>query len=355
MEAIFKGIDVCGYQGTIDFKKVKANGVDVVIIKAGAWLNTVPSWEENFANAKNNGMRVGAYWYSYANSIADLKREVQAFIAALKGKQLDFPVYLDLEESSQFNKGKAFCTEMVEVFCTEMRAAGYFPGVYCSTYWYTAFVEKSTREKYPAWIADYRGKCYYEGEYGIWQYDSAYVPGVQFDCDRDWVYVDYAEEIKKDGWNNYSKAIVSPEVKKTVDELAHEVINGMWGNGQERKDKLTVAGYSYDDVQARVNEILYKSAKTDREIAQEVIDGKWGNGNERFRLLTDAGRDYYRIQRIVNEILYTETLKSIDEIAQEVIQGKWGYGQDRCDRLTAAGYSYDDVQKRVNEMLYSSK
>ena len=306
MEAIMKGIDVCGYQGTIDFKKVKANGVDVVIIKAGAQFNTVPSWEENFANAKNNGMRVGAYWYSYANSIADIKREAQAFVAALKGKQLDFPVYLDLEESSQFNKGKAFCTELVEVFCTEMKAAGYFPGVYCSTYWYTAFVEESTRKKYPAWIADYRGNCYYEGEYGIWQYDAAYVPGVQFNCDRDMVYVDYAEEIKRDGWNNYSKAIVSPEVKKTVDELAHEVINGLWGNGQERKDKLTAEGYSYDDVQARVNEIVYNSAKTDRQIAREVIEGKWG------------------------------------------------YGQDRCDRLTAAGYPYDDVQGRVNEMLYGN-
>lgn len=352
MEAIMKGIDVCGYQGTIDFKKVKASGVEVVIIKAGARYNAVPTWEENFANAKNNGMHVGAYWYSYANSIADLKREVQAFIAALKGKQLDFPVYLDLEESAQFNKGKAFCTELVEVFCSEMRAAGYYSGVYCSTYWYTACVDEETRKKYPAWIADYRSKCYYEDEYGIWQYDAAYVPGVQNTCDRDMVYIDYALEIKKDGWNNYPKAITETEVKKSVDELAREVINGLWGNGQERKDKLVAAGYSYSDVQDRVNEILYKTAKTDREIAQEVIEGKWSNGDERFRLLTDAGYEPHRIQRIVNDILYAPALKPVDEIAQEVINGKWGYGQDRRDRLGAAGYDYDEVQKRVNQVLY---
>lgn len=352
MEAIMKGIDVCGYQGTIDFKKVKASGVEVVIIKAGVRYTAVPTWEENFANAKNNGMRVGAYWYSYANSFVELKKEIQAFIAALKGKQLDFPVYIDLEESSQFNKGKAFCTELVEVFCSEMRAAGYFSGVYCSTYWYTACVDEETRKKYPAWIADYRSKCYYEGEYGVWQYDAAYVPGVQNTCDRDMVYIDYATEIKKDGWNNYPKAIIPSEVKKSVDELAREVINGLWGNKQERYDKLTAAGYSYEDVQARVNEILYKTAKTDREIALEVIVGEWSNGDERFRLLTDAGYEYHRIQRIVNDILFAPNLKPVDEVAQEVINGKWGYGPDRRDRLTAAGYDYDEVQKCVNQVLY---
>lgn len=352
MDAIMKGIDVCGIQGTIDFKKVKANGVDVVIIKAGAWLNTVPTWEENYANAKNNGMRVGAYWYSYAKSIDDLKREIQAFIAALKGKQLDFPVYIDIEEQSQFDKGKAFCTEMVETFCTEMRKAGYYAGVYCSTFWYTKCVEESTRKKYPAWIADYRGKCYYNGEYGIWQYDAAYVPGVQNTCDRDMVYIDYAPEIKNSGWNGYSKEIVPSEVKKTVDELAREVINGLWGNGQERKDKLAAAGYSYGDVQARVNEILYKSQKTDRDVALEVIQGKWDNGDARFRLLTDAGYDAHRIQRIVNEILYTQKLKPIDEIANEVIRGDWGAGEERYKKLTEAGYNADAVQRKVNQILY---
>ena len=146
----------------------------------------------------------------------------------------------------------------MEAFCGELEKAGYYAGVYCSTYWFTNFVDEKVREQRPAWIADYRGECYYMGTYGIWQYDSAEVPGVQYDCDRDWGYVDYSVYIKEHGLNGYSKEIAPSEVKKTVDELAREVISSLWGNGQERYRRLTEAGYNYDQVQRRVNQMLYK-------------------------------------------------------------------------------------------------
>lgn len=304
MSVKLKGIDVSGYQGDINFKKVKASGIDFVIVKAGYSTSTVPTWETNYANAKNNGLKVGAYWYSYAGSIDQGIEEAKAFIKALKGKQLDFPVYLDLEERSQFDKGKGFCTQLVEAFCGELVKAGYYAGVYCSTYWYTNFVEEKVREKYPAWIADYRGECYYTGTYGIWQYGVGKVDGISGDCDLDEGYVDYSIYIKENGLNGYSKEIVPPDIKKTVDELAREVINGLWGNGQERYDRLTAAGYNYGDVQKRVNEILYPPVKTLDEIATEVIRGEWGAGEERYRKLTDAGYNYEQVQRRVNQMLY---------------------------------------------------
>lgn len=300
----FKGIDVSGYQGRIDFKAVKASGVEFAIIKAGYNLRPAATWETHYTNAKNSGIKVGAYWYSIATTIEAAQEEIKAFLAALEGKQLDFPVFLDVEEETQFNKGKAFVTQLVETWCSELRKAGYFSGVYCSSWWYTNYVEEKTRAKYPAWIADYRGKCYYNGEYGIWQYDAADVPGVQYICDRDEGYVDYSIEIKRDGWNNYKAGAEQTEPEKTVDELAHEVLNGLWGVGQDRKDRLTAAGYSYKDVQGRVNEILYKPQKTVDELAHEVIQGKWGAGDTRYKLLTEAGHDYYRVQRRVNEIFY---------------------------------------------------
>lgn len=306
MSIKLKGIDVCGYQGKIDFKKVKASGVDFVIVKAGYSTSTVDTWETNFANAKNNSLKVGAYWYSYAQSIEQGIEEAKAFIKALKGKQLDFPVYLDIEEKSQFDKGKGFCTQLVEAFCGELEKAGYYAGVYCSTYWFTNFVDEAVREKRPAWIADYRGECGYTGTYGIWQYDAAEVPGVQNECDRDWGYVDYSEYIKSHGLNGFSKEIAPDNIRKTVDELAREVINGKWSCGQERYDKLTAAGYSYDDVQKRVNEILYNTPpkKSLDEIANEVIRGEWGAGEERYNKLTNAGYNYQQVQRRVNEKLY---------------------------------------------------
>lgn len=101
-----------------------------------------------------------------------------------------------------------------------------------------------------------------------------------------------------------TKPSAQPSSKKSIDEIAREVISGKWGNGAERMNKLTNAGYNYADVQARVNIILSgKSAKSVTEIAKEVIAGKWGVGSERKRKLIQAGYDYDAVQKRVNELL----------------------------------------------------
>lgn len=94
------------------------------------------------------------------------------------------------------------------------------------------------------------------------------------------------------------------------------------------------------------------STKSIDEIAKEVIAGKWGNGSDRKNRLTAAGYDYSTVQAKVNELCgQTSNKKSIDELAREVIAGKWGNGATRRQRLTAAGYDYSAVQKRVNQLL----
>lgn len=101
-----------------------------------------------------------------------------------------------------------------------------------------------------------------------------------------------------------TKPAAQPSSKKSIDEIAREVISGKWGNGAERMNKLTNAGYNHADVQARVNIILSgKSAKSVTEIAKEVIAGKWGVGSERKRKLIQAGYDYDAVQKRVNELL----------------------------------------------------
>lgn len=98
----------------------------------------------------------------------------------------------------------------------------------------------------------------------------------------------------------------TPVITKTLDEIAKEVVDGLWGNGDYRKNGLINAGYDYDAVQKRVNEILNKKAsvkKSVNEIAKEVIAGKWGNGDARKRALTNAGYDYTAVQKRVNELL----------------------------------------------------
>nr|DAV69797.1 MAG TPA: peptidoglycan hydrolase [Caudoviricetes sp.] len=95
--------------------------------------------------------------------------------------------------------------------------------------------------------------------------------------------------------------------KKSVDELAREVIRGEWGNGSNRRVRLERAGYDYDAVQNRVNEILEGAPSTPKksidELAREVIRGDWGNGSARRKALENAGYDYDAVQDRVNEIL----------------------------------------------------
>lgn len=87
------------------------------------------------------------------------------------------------------------------------------------------------------------------------------------------------------------------------------------------------------------------------EIAKEVINGKWGNGSDRKNKLTSAGYDYSAVQSIVNQLLASKSAPTLDQLAREVIQGKWGNGEDRKQKLKAAGYDYEAVQKKVNELL----
>jgi len=92
-------------------------------------------------------------------------------------------------------------------------------------------------------------------------------------------------------------------------------------------------------------------------VAREVIAGKWGNGSERQQRLTAAGYDYAAVQARVNAILSGATpapSKTLDQIAREVIAGNWGNGADRQRRLSAAGYDYGAVQARVNAILAES-
>lgn len=158
------------------------------------------------------------------------------------------------------------------------------------------------------------------------------------------------------------KAIVNTSNQgKSSETVAQEVLQGLWGNGQERYDSLTNAGYDADHIQDLVNSMLSgdstgNSTSTDIDnVAQEVLQGLWGNGQERFDNLTSAGYDAQEVQDRVNSILsgsYEQNnYANIDAVAQEVIQGLWGNGQERFDNLTNAGYDAQVVQNRVNELL----
>ena len=108
---------------------------------------------------------------------------------------------------------------------------------------------------------------------------------------------------KSNASTNTSNASTNASTKKSLEEVAKEVIQGKWGNGDERKKKLKAAGYNYEKVQAKVNELKKPAKKTIEQIAKEVIQGKWGNGEERKNKLIKAGYDPYAVQKKVNQLL----------------------------------------------------
>lgn len=147
-----------------------------------------------------------------------------------------------------------------------------------------------------------------------------------------------------------------------LNALADAVIRGEYGNGDERKKRL---GVNYDAVMKIVNQKLGVSSapaqpakKSINTIAQEVINGAWGNGDDRRRRLEAAGYNYNQVQNAVNAKLsggsYTPTNHtgpSLDDIAYAVIRGEFGNGDDRRRRIEAAGYNYNAVQARVNQLI----
>lgn len=203
------GIDVSAHNGAIDWQKVKASGVQFVILRAGYGKTTSQKdkrFEEYYAGAKAAGIPVGAYWYSYAKTVDEAKQEAAVCIEVLKGKQFEFPIWFDQEEKDQFATGKENCSAMIRAFCDALEAAGYWAGLYTSRSILGTHIEDDIKTRYALWVAEWGSKLNYSGTVGMWQRSSkGSVPGISGDVDLDTAYKDYPSLIKAKGLNGYSK------------------------------------------------------------------------------------------------------------------------------------------------------
>lgn len=309
-----QGVDLSYCQTKVNYAQLKKDGYTFAIIRAGYGSALKypkqydPTFETHYNGLKSVGLNVGAYWYLYATTPSQAVDEAKAFIKALNGKQFEYPVYVDVEEKGTLYTGTDTCSKIVDTFCETLKAAGYYAGVYCSTYWYTNCVSESIRKKWPCWIAEYGSKCNYKGPYDIWQNGLVYVAGAG-NIDHDFCYTDLPAIVRAGGYNGFPKTSSSSPAKKTNEQIAQEVIQGKWGAGEDRKKRLTAAGYDYGSVQNIVNKMMGVQKaptikkKTNEQIATEVIQGKWSAGAKRMQLLTEAGYDYMTIQNLVNKML----------------------------------------------------
>lgn len=247
-----KGIDISYWQGDVDFNKVKSSGVDFVILRAGYSLVRDNNFEDYYARATAAGLNVGAYWYTYALNENGIKKEAEACLNVIKNKKFSYPIYIDIEEESQKKNGKTFISNSIAIFCDTLENAGYFAGWYTNRSTAESYIKESVRERYTQWIAEWGNTLNYTGSYGMWQNsNSGSISGINGRVDTDISYRDFPAIIKNGEYNNYGAG-----KKKTIDELVDEVIAGDWGNGEERKQKLTSAGYDYNTVQDAVNKKL---------------------------------------------------------------------------------------------------
>lgn len=204
---MMNGIDVSKWQGTnIDWAKVKASGIDFVIIRAGYGKAKDPAFEQHYKGATAAGLHVGAYWYSYALSDVDATAEAAACVRVISGKRFDMPIYFDVEELNQLSKSMAFVSGIITAFCTAMEKAGYFAGFYMSRSPLQYKVNKETLARFAIWAAEYNTRLNYSGTVGMWQKsDTGKVAGINGNVDLDECYIDYPSIIKNGGFNGFSK------------------------------------------------------------------------------------------------------------------------------------------------------
>lgn len=193
------GVDLSSYQGTPDFKLIKADGNDFVILRLITKDGSVDdSFYYNFEQCKKYGLAVGVYIFSYDLTEKDSRNRSIKGIEALSGEYLELPFFIDLELSTQ-----KYCENMYDIidgFRCEVEKAGYRFGIYCNQDWYKN-VPDIRKFNYPLWIARYGKndgslKEKYKPNCGeaIWQYTSnAVVSGISGRCDRNAMYINIIE------------------------------------------------------------------------------------------------------------------------------------------------------------------
>ncbi len=252
-----KVIDVSYAQGKIYFNKVKAAGIDGVIIRCGYGKGNLDEWAQaNIEGALNAGLDVGVYWFSYAYTPEMAKKEARYCndVANAWKDRITLGMYFDFEGDSMswmrkqgISPSKALITELNRAFCDEAARFGYKAGYYLNLDYAKNWVDETQLSQYRRWFAWWNNECKNEKCY-MWQYtDKGVIDGVNGNVDMNVLY------------GEASDGGATPSIAdKTTEQLAREVIEGKYGNGKEREKVL---GDRYDEVQARVNEILGVSNK----------------------------------------------------------------------------------------------
>lgn len=245
-------IDVSEWQGWIDWEQVKASGAHA-ILRCGYGSDYESQddkqFARNLAECERLGIPHGVYLYSYATNEDMARSEARHVLRLLEDHELQYPVYFDAEED-----GTQYASYGCAVaFCEAIEEAGYWAGIYASASWWQNYLQGL--ERFTKWVAHW-GVDAPAVSCDLWQYSSdGSVAGVNGRVDVNECYRDFPAEIC--GAELTPSEEAKPYSGRTdwdvVNDLAHEVLRGEWGNGEERRERL---GFLYEPVQARVDELL---------------------------------------------------------------------------------------------------
>lgn len=253
-------------------------------------------FEEHYKGLKEAGIKVGAYLFSYCASVENSFKEAENCLYFIKDKEFDLPIFLDLEDKITRVLGKDKITQIALNFCRKIEEGGYKAGIYANLDWFNNLIDVNSliSENFKIWLAQWNvEKPTATFPYQFWQFTNKLNIG---NLKVDGNYAQNSEILKDE-----THQLIKPSKEKisisdeTIELLAIKTINGVFGNGIERKNAL---GDKYNLVQQRVNQILINN---DFEaLAKNVIRGIYGNGETRRKIL---GILYNNVQDRVNQIL----------------------------------------------------
>ena len=199
-----KGIDVSKYQGNIDWNKVRDDGIEFVIIRAGyrgygsGVLVEDPKFRQNIQGATAAGLKVGVYFFSQAITTEEAVEEASLCLQAVSGYNLAYPIFIDSEYSTSRRDGRAdglsqeHRTKIAQAFCQTVQNSGYKAGVYASKTWFYGQLNYSALSGYHIWMAHFAQRTDFAYRYDIWQYSSrGSVNGINTAVDMNYRYRSY--------------------------------------------------------------------------------------------------------------------------------------------------------------------
>lgn len=284
-------IDISTWNDNVNYRAVRSDGVVAAILRAGYGreVSQIDSqFETHYRGCRDVGLKIGIYWYSYADGVDDAEQEARACLAVLNGREIDLPVYFDMEEAWQTSMGSTKLTAMAERFCETIKAGGYRAGVYSNLNWFYNYLDYDyLRSCYSIWLAQWSGS--YSLDCDIWQNsETGDIDGINGNCDTN---VIINRDVISDGGAPVDPEPFNPEPTEEINvQEVQRWLNDNFG-----------AELDIDGIYGRLtNAALVRALQTtlNREYdAQLAVDGIFGKLTKKSIVSLERGShgDYVRV------------------------------------------------------------